>query len=563
MQKVTKKRWVIAKKIPSHVREELKSYSPFLSQILFNRGIITTVEAENYFKKIGSISNPFKMKDMDVAVERIITAIKMREKIAVYGDYDVDGVTVTAVLVQVIKQLNGDVCEYIPNRFDEGYGLNIEALDLLAESGIDLIITVDCGIRSIKEIDHALSKGLEMIITDHHEPLSVLPQCQAIISPKRDGDTYPEKNLAGVGIAYKLVEALLSKMDNHGLRVEDWLDLVAIGTVADLVPLTGENRALVKAGLKEVRFGRRPGVRSLAGVAGRDVQQIKSSDIGFMLGPRLNAAGRLDSALQAYELLSTQEMSKSGLLAQKLDDQNRFRQQITTEMMVEAETQIEQCGDDLLLFAVHKEFNEGVVGLVASRLTEKYYRPSIICHKGEEVSKASCRSIKVFHITHALDRVSHLLVRHGGHSMAAGFTVENEHLEELIENLRQIAEEEIGREDLIPVINADIEVELKDLHPNILKEIDLLEPTGIANPGVLFVSRNLDVKYCKRVGADKTHLRLSVSDGTFTFNCIAFRLGDWADHMPEKVDLLFSYERNSFQGNTTLQLRVVDIQASL
>jgi len=562
MQKITKKRWVVAEKIPSYVREELKSYSPFLSQMLFNRGITTTVEAENYFKKIGSISNPFKMKDMDAAVERIITAIKMREKIAVYGDYDVDGVTATAVLVQVIKQLNGDVCEYIPNRFDEGYGLNTEALDLLAESGIDLIITVDCGIRSIKEIDHALSKGLEMIITDHHEPLSVLPQCQAIISPKRDGDTYPEKNLAGVGIAYKLVEAILAKMDNHGLRAEDWLDLVAIGTVADLVPLTGENRALVKAGLREVRFGRRPGVRSLAGVTGRDVQQIKSSDIGFMLGPRLNAAGRLDSALQAYELLSTQEMSKSGLLAQKLDDQNRSRQQITTEMMVEAEIQIEQCGDNLLLFAVHKDFNEGVVGLVASRLTEKYYRPSIICHKGEEVSRASCRSIKAFHITHALDRVSHLLVRHGGHSMAAGFTVENEYLDELIENLRQIASEEIRQEDLIPTINADIEVELQDLHPNILKEIDLLEPTGIANPSVLFVSRNLDVKYYKRVGADKTHLRLSVSDGTFTFNCIAFRHGDWADHMPEKVDLLFSYERNSFQGNTTLQLRVVDIQAS-
>ena len=469
MQKVTKKRWIIADSMPEHVRKELHNYSPFLAQMLYNRGITTALDAEMYLKSIGSLNNPFKLKNMDLAVDRILTAIKNHEKIAVYGDYDVDGVTATAIMIQVIKRLGGDVCEYIPNRFDEGYGLNIDAIDLLADSGIDLIITVDCGIRSIREVDHASSRGLEMIITDHHEPLSNLPQCCAIINPKQQGDKFPEKNLAGVGIAYKVAEALLSKTDNHGLRIEKWLDLVAIGTIADLVPLTGENRAMVKAGLKELRFGNRPGIRSLAGVAGRDVQQLKSADIGFMLGPRLNAAGRLDSALEAFELLTTDKISKSGLLAQKLDDQNRSRQQITSDMFLEAERQMEQDGNDLILFAAHQDFNEGVVGLVASRLTEKYYRPSIVCHRGEELTRASCRSIKEFHITHALDRCSHLLVRHGGHSMAAGFTVENKNLDKLIDNIRQIAEEEIKDEELIPTIHADIELKLKDLHPKYIE----------------------------------------------------------------------------------------------
>ena len=562
MEKASYKKWIIADPITPNILEELKDYSPFLSQLLYNRGVLSAKEAEIYFNNFGSIYNPFKLKDMDKAVDAILMSIEHGKRIAIYGDYDVDGVTATALLVQIISKLHGDVCEYIPNRFEEGYGLNIEAIDFLADSGIDLIITVDCGIRSINEIEHARSRGLDLIVTDHHEPISILPECIAIINPKQEDDVYPCKNLAGVGLAYKLAEALISKSDARDIHVEDWLDLVAVGTVADLVPMVGENRALVKAGLKQLHYGKRPGLVSLVGLVDKPITSINSTDIGFVIGPRLNASGRLASANQSFDILTTDQLSKSGLLVQKLDDHNRERQKKTTEMIEEAERQIEKHGDDLILFANHKNFNEGVVGLVASRLTEKYYRPSIVCRQGDEYTRASCRSIKEFNITQALDRCSHLLARHGGHAMAAGFTVKNENIDALIENLRKIADLEIGDEELIPTLNADIEIELKELHPRILKDIDKLEPFGLSNPHVNIVSRNLDVKQYKRVGADKSHLRLIVSDGFITFNAIAFRQGDWADKMPNKIDLLFNYERNNFQGKESLQLKVKDIHPS-
>ena len=318
----------------------------------------------------------------------------------------------------------------------------------------------------------------------------------------------------------------------------------------------------MRAGLKKIRFGQRQGLFSLAKVAGLDIQRISARDIGFGLGPRLNAAGRLESALAAFDLLVSADISVLGMLAQKLDDQNRDRQSMTQRMQVEAEKLARASEKDSLLFAVDPGFNMGVVGLVAARLTDAYYRPAIVGSRGEEFTRCSCRSIPEFNITHALDECAALLERHGGHAMAAGFTVRNDHLEELASSLHAIAQRELGEQDLRPTLRADMEIPLKDLKPNLLKELDMLEPTGLGNPEAVFVSRNLRVKYPKKIGKESQHLRMSVTDGHITYDAVAFRQGHWADQMPEKIDILYVFETNSYQGRESLQLNVRDIRPS-
>ncbi len=342
--------------------------------------------------------------------------------VAVYGDYDVDGVTATVLLVECIRKLGGSAREYIPNRFEEGYGVNRDALGELKRQGVDLVITVDCGARSPGEADFARTIGLDLIITDHHQPGESLPEVIALINPKQPGDTYPDKDLAGVGLAYKLAEALGSCFPD--LQVAEWLDLVALGTVADMAVLTGENRYLVRRGLDRIRGRYRQGIASLAGAAGLDLSRVTAMNIGFILGPRLNAAGRLESALDAYQLLISQDVSETGRLSQLLDNRNRERRGIMNKMQEDAAVlAFERNPDPWVLFAYSAEFNEGVVGLAASRLADRFYRPAIVGSLKGETARFSCRSIPEFHITRALDEMSDLFVRHGGHAAAAGLTI--------------------------------------------------------------------------------------------------------------------------------------------
>jgi len=555
-----KKSWQIQAVFPSEGEVMLDGYSPVMQQMLYNRGIRDTEAADWYLRGAGSMYDPYLLPDMEAAVDRIWYALDHQEPMAVYGDYDVDGVTATALLVQVLQRLGGNVIRYIPNRFDEGYGVNNDALDMLHDQGIGLVVTVDCGIRSPREADHARQMGMDLVISDHHEPKADLPEALAVICQKRSTNTYPERNLAGVGLAFKIVEAMLAKRPVEGVNSEDWLDLVAIGTVADVVPLTGENRSLVRAGLKNIRFGQRQGLLSLVNVAGLSIQKISARDIGYGLGPRLNAAGRLESALAAFDLLVATDLPTSGLLAQKLDDQNRDRQRMTQQMQVEAEKLACASENDSLLIAVDAGFNMGVVGLVAARLTDAYYRPAIVGSRGEEFTRASCRSIPEFNITQALDECTPLLERHGGHAMAAGFTVLNENLEELSGCLHAIARRELGERDLRPVLLADMQIPLRDLRPNLLKDLDMLEPTGLGNPEAVFVSRDLRVKWPKKIGNEGQHLRMSVTDGYITYDAVAFRQGHWADQMPARVDLLYVFETNLYQGRESLQLNVRDIR---
>ncbi|HMD87631.1 MAG TPA: single-stranded-DNA-specific exonuclease RecJ [Anaerolineaceae bacterium] len=555
-----KKRWLIAKPIPAEIDEKLNDYSPVLRKLLFNRGISNSEQAETYLNAYGTVYDPFELSGMEAAIDRIALAIRTTEPIAVYGDYDVDGVTATAVLVQVISRLGGNVREYIPNRFHEGYGVNKEALKTLCEAGVKLVVTVDCGIRSPEEADYCKKIGLDLIISDHHDPLNGLPDAISVICPKQDNDKYPDKNLAGVGLAFKIAEAYLKKYPSDGIHAEDWLDLVAVGTVADIVPMTGENRSLVRAGLKELRAGMRQGLISLAGVAGLNIKNATARDIGFVLGPRLNAAGRLESALDAYRLLISMDINESGLLAQNLENQNHKRQEQTQLMQQIAEREGPIADSELLMFSVSPEFKMGIVGLVASRLTETYYRPSVVAAQEEGYTRASCRSIPEFNITKALDECTSLLMHHGGHAMAAGFTVDNRNLAELTARLKEIAGRELGELDLRPVLKADMEIPLRELRPELLKDIDALEPTGLANPEAQFISRDLQIVRCKAVGNENQHLRMTVTDGRITYDAIAFRQGAWAEKKPEHVDLFYTYERNSFQGKDTLQLNVKDIR---
>jgi single-stranded-DNA-specific exonuclease len=505
------------------------------------------------------------MTGMRAATDRIQFAIKNNEPIAIYGDYDVDGVTATALLVETLKYLNANVRGYIPNRFEEGYGLNNNALDELQADGVKLVITVDCGIRSPGEALHAQTIGLDLIISDHHHPDGEnLPPALAVINPKQHGDVYPDKDLAGVGIAYKIAEALVS-LQPSAFSLDSLLDLVALGTVADLAPLVGENRALVRRGLRQMRQTTRQGLFSLAAVSEVVLAKVNAGHIGFMLGPRLNAAGRLKEALAAFELLTTKDIFKAGELAQQLDMQNRERQRITRDMQKKAEEiAMSDDPDAFLLFAADEDFNSGVVGLAASRLTDSYYRPAIVAAKGEEETRGSCRSIPEFHITNALDQCADLLVRHGGHAAAAGFTVRNENLPALVERLKVIAKEKLSHEDLRPTVTADAEVSLVDVRPDLYEKcLRFLEPTGYGNREASFVARGVKVKSSRTVGADAKHLKLSLEDeNKFSHDAIGFKLGHWHNNLPPRVDILFTYETNEYNGRVSYQLNLKDIRAA-
>lgn len=577
------KRWILPPPITEAARAELQPYfdeifakeaakpgaSPkahiqsaleILRQLLFNRGHATAAAARSFLRaEVGFDANPLQLLGMETAVARIRRALQDGEPIAIYGDYDVDGVTATALLVQTLRALGGNARGYIPNRFDEGYGLNPEAFDALKAEGVGLVISVDCGIRSPAEAAHAKNIGLDLIISDHHHPDADLPDALAVINPKREGDPYPDKDLAGVGVAYKVAQAL----EPHPALLENLLDLVALGTVADLAPLTGENRMLVRKGLLKIRATSRQGLYSLANVANLSLPKTTAIDIGFLLGPRLNAAGRLESALAAFDLLTTEDVFIAGQLAQKLDVQNRERQALTRKIQEQAEQMaMEDDPAAALMFAVHPDFNSGVVGLAASRLVETFYRPAAVGQVGEETTRCSCRSIPEFHITEALDECKDLLIRHGGHAAAAGFTVENDKLPALKARLREIAHRELSGLNLRPSLSADMEVPLVKMTSEALKYLDALQPTGYGNPEAVFVSRSLTVKSARTVGADSKHLKMTLSDERVSFDAIGFRLGPLLPELPigAKVDVMYAFEKNEFNGRESLQLNLKDVK---
>ena len=557
-------RWKIAPPVPAEIGRRLADLPPVLIQVLYNRGLTDPAHIQAFLEgRYLEKDDPFLLPDMEKAVTRIERAIAQDERIVVYGDFDADGVTATVLLVEALRGMGltrNQAQPYIPDRVDEGYGLNAEALTRLREEKeADLVVTVDCGIRSVAEVEHANALGLDVIITDHHSVGKRLPPAVAVVNPKRADAAYPYTGLAGVGVAFKLVQALRQALPGQAAFAEERiLDLVALGTVADIVPLTGENRPLVKAGLEVLNRCRRPGIAALAEVAGLKPGSITAEHIGFGLGPRINAAGRLDHAYAAARLLAANNGLRAKRLAQELNRLNRERRELTRRLGKMAEEMVD--GEAPILIAGDEAFKSGVVGLVASRLAEKHYRPAIVMEKGETESRGSCRSIPEFHITEALDQVEDLLAHHGGHQQAAGFTIRNENLEPFRERLTAIADERLGERELIPTLDVDAEIRLADVDWALQGQLERLEPTGEANGTPVFVSRGVQVFNHRAVGQDGTHLQMQVGDGQRGFKCIAFRQGAWAGRLPARVDLAYTVGVNEWNGRRDLQLVVQDIR---
>ena len=557
----SKTRWNIPPLITKDANKALESYPTLFRQILYNRGFITTSTAESFLRADEPSHDPYLLKDLEKSVQLIHDSILDGKKIIIFGDYDVDGVTASVLMVQVLRQYGADVDFYIPNRFKEGYGLTMGALENVLKKKPELIITVDCGVRSVEEVDYAKNEGVDVIITDHHQPFDSLPKANAVICPKQPDDDYPFKELAGVGIAYKLSQGLLEKYPLPNIELENWADLVAVGTIADMAPLIDENRALVRKGLRSMRFGKRPGLLALANVSGTNIHKVKAEDIGFRIGPRLNAAGRLGSADLACQVLMAETTEQAGRIALLLDQKNRDRQGITKEIQTTVENLYDPEKNKWMLFYWDKDFNEGVVGLAASRLVERYYRPAIIGVQKGEVVHASCRSIPELNITSALDECEDLLLQHGGHAMAAGLTVEMDKLLSFADKFTKICEQKLENLPLVREIKAEAQVDLIDLHPDLLNYYDVLEPMGIGNQMPLFVARDVECKGIRRIGNSGDHLKMNVSDGRINFDTVAFRFGEYYEQIQsaQTVDILFSYDLNIFNGRKSLQLIIKDI----
>lgn len=561
------KRWQVSPPAPPGHIARLSHLHPITVQVLYNRGIVAPDDVAEFLAGGGREGDPFDLDDMPAAVTRLQQALRAGDPIAVYGDFDADGVTATVLLTQTLLALGGSVQPYIPHRVDEGYGLNKEALTRLAQEGIRLVVTVDCGVRSVEEVAYANRLGLDVIVTDHHSVGNDLPPAVAVINPKRPDNRYPFTELAGVGLAYKLAQALLHNVPPppapFHLKENDLMDLVALGTVADLAPLLGENRTLVRLGLKSINQTERPGIQALCRHAGLQPGRIDTLAIGYALGPRLNAAGRLAHANTAYRLLETPYPAEAEQLAEELNRLNDERQQLTKATLERARQQALDTADDApLLFAAAPDFPAGVVGLVANQLVEEFYRPAIIVEMGNQVSHGSARSIPEFHITRALDTCADLLIRYGGHAAAAGFTVANENLSALTARLRAIAREQLAGAELIPTLTIDAEVELSQISGRVYQELAQLEPCGYANPHPLFLSRNVQVKHCRVVGSDGKHLKLKLYDRGITWDAIAFRQGEWAADMPTHIDMVYHLELNEWNGEKRLQLNIQDMRAA-
>ncbi len=572
---VTAKRWRKANLIPDSVLHLLRDYHPVMAQVLYNRGQ-DTAERARMFLQGGddALHNPFHMHGMPQAVQRIRQAIRKGELIAIYGDFDADGVTSTALLTQTIEGLGGRVMPYIPNRVDEGYGLNTEALRLLRDRGVRLVVTVDCGIRSVDEVRDGVALGLDMIVTDHHSIGEELPPALAVIDPKIDAklrleegrtNVYPEDMLAGVGVAYKLAEALYARVWNlqeARARLEPKLDLVALGTVGDLSPLLGENRLMVKLGLQQINRGGRLGLRALSSVAGYGGRTVDVDTISYVLAPRLNAAGRMGDARLSLELLTCNSESDAARLAGELETANRQRQAATAAALNAAREELLLPGELPPAIVLAGDYPSGVVGLVASRLADEFRRPAFVIELGQEECRGSGRGVHGFDVVQALADASDLLVRYGGHSQAAGFAFAPAHLDALRTRLEMAAGQSMAAA-AEPELYLEGCLRARDLGPALYDALALLEPCGAGNSRPLFYSRRMQVRDARIVGAG--HLRLWLGDETGTVGAIGFGMGteEYAFAQPGTlVDCAYTVGRNERGGTIGFEMVLKDLRPS-
>jgi single-stranded-DNA-specific exonuclease len=494
---------------------------------------------------------------MTLAVTRIYRALLSGENIAIYGDFDADGISGTALLVKGLSSLGGRVTPYIPHRLTEGYGLKTAALENLRHKGISLVITVDCGITALAEVKRAKRVGLDVIITDHHTPLSEIPPAVAIVNPKRAGSSYPFTELTGAGVAIKLLQALLEGIGKQE-QLDEMLDLVAIGTIADMAPLFGENRYWVKQGLKLINTNPRLGIREIIAQAGLTIGSLDAESISWTIAPRLNAAGRLAHAMTSYKLLMTDSLPEARGLATWLEQKNAERQRLTTKTLTKARGQILAEGISPLLIASDRDYPVGIAGLVAGRLAEEFYRPAIVIRTGELVSSGSCRSIPEFNIILALNQCSQLLSQFGGHAQAAGFVLPTKNLARLKQHLFELATTQLAGADLRPQLDIDAEAKLTELSGNTFSLIQQLAPFGRGNPAPTFLSRRVEVVDCHTMGSNREHLRLKLRQGGIVWDGVGFRMGSALAEISPHLDIVYNLEIDRWQGAERLRLNILD-----
>jgi len=555
---LNRNRWNLLPKAPFQYLSNVSGLPPLITQLLYNRGLSDLSQLKSFLAGDRSLlANPFLLPDMPRAVSRVYQALLSGENIVIYGDFDADGITATALLVQGLTALGGKATPYIPHRVTEGHGLRKEALRKLRQEGASLIITVDCGTTSLSEAREAQKIGLDVIITDHHTPMSDIPPACAVVNPRLPGSVYPFTELSGVGVALKLLQALLESLGKSDY-IGKLIDLAALGTVADQSPVLGENRYLVKEGLKLINENPRLGIKAIITQARLNTPVIDADHIAWIFAPYLNATGRMEHAISSYKLLMTESPQEASLLATKLEQKNEERKKLTTTMLAKAREQVLAQGISPLLVASSPEYAIGVAGLVASKLTEEFYRPSIVIELGEKTSSGSCRSIPEFNIIAALSQCTDLLTQFGGHSQAAGFTLPTKNLPRLQKILTERATSQLVGIDLRPQIDIDTEVNLPELGGDTFQTTQQLAPFGPGNPAPTFLSRRVEVISCRTMGNDNEHLRLKLRQWDSVWDAVAFGLGNFCGEVTSLLDIVYNLEVDRWGGKELLRLNILD-----
>ena len=540
--------------------------SPEISQILNNRGIENEKDAEIFMNpSLEYLRDPFLMKDMKKSTERIKKAIENKERIYIYGDYDVDGVSSTSILYLYFKSIGFPVKYYIPNRLEEGYGINEDAIKKIHDDGCDLIITVDCGITSVKEVELANELGIDVIITDHHECQSEIPDAYAIVNPKQEDCNYPFDMLCGCVVAFKMIQALTDE-EEFKTSMFDYLEIVTLATICDIVPLIDENRIIVKNGLKLMKEGKNLGLRELIKVCGIETNKIGSSHIGFSIGPRINASGRLGYSYLGVQLFTTDNEDEAKEIANILEGKNIERQMIESKMYKEAEEILssdERFKDDKVLVIAKEGWQHGIIGIVASKLTEKYYKPTILLTIEDGEATGSARSIKGFSIFDALVSCKDLMNKFGGHEQAAGLALDAKNIDELRVRINEIADYNLSKEDLIENIKVEYELKEDSATLDLVDNLHKLEPFGLSNPSPRFIMRDLLLTNIFKMGKNKQHLKIIVENKK-SYECVGFNMAYLADNfqLGDKVDILFQVDENNYNNERKVQFLLKDIRLS-
>lgn len=564
-----KKKWILLSR--NNRKEDILAVSrqyglpPVIATILLNRGV---QEVETFIHPSAEqLPDPFLMKGMEPAAQRILQALDRGEHITVYGDYDVDGITSTAILVSFLKEHKAEVNYYIPDRLEEGYGMNRAAIDKIAALGTSLLITVDCGITAVDEVRYAKECGMDVIVTDHHECKEELPEAYCILNPKQSDCPYPFKKLAGVGVVFKLLQALTTQMKFHMKElIEEYIDIVAIGTVADVMPLVGENRAIVKKGLELLKYTMNRGVRTLMETAKIDTSGLTTGSIGFMIAPRINAAGRMGDPKCAVELLLSKDDRTARRYAEQLDEENRDRQATEISILEDALNIIaynREMEDDYVLVLDHEGWHHGIIGIVASKISEKFNKPCILISTGDGMGKGSGRSIKGFNLFQALEECSGELVKFGGHELAAGLSVETERIDEFRKHINQYAKSVMNEADFVPKIYVDAELPIEYINMNTVERLMILEPYGMGNASPVFFARKLTVTYIRPL-SDGKHMKLTLAKGDNYVEAVGFNMGAYLEKikLQDMVDIVFNLDINVFRGERQVQVLLKDLRFS-